>query len=157
MTARLALFEDFTVGSSFRSPGATVVTAERIARFAADFDPQPLPQTDPERAPHHEQAGTIASGWHTAAVAMRLLVESDLGLHGQGAGVAVKSLRWPKPVRPGDTLRAEGVVTGARLSRSRPDSGVVEVHVVVRNQADQVVLEAEHVILVRRRTPPPPG
>ena len=143
-------FEDFTVGLRFRSPGAVAMTAERIKSFAAEFDPQPS-HLDEAAARDTMFGGLVASGWHTAAVAMRLIVDSDLGLSGQGAGVAIESMRLPRPVRPGDELRVEGAVTEVRPSRSQADRGVVKFQAVVYNQRDEVVLEAAHVVMVRRR------
>jgi acyl dehydratase len=143
-------FEDFTVGLRFRSAGAVAMTAERIKSFAAEFDPQPS-HLDEASARGTLFGGLVASGWHTAAVAMRLIVDSDLGLSGQGAGVAVESLRWLRPVHPGDSLRVEGAVTEVRSSRSHADRGVVKFQTVVYNQRDEVVLEAAHVVMLRRR------
>jgi acyl dehydratase len=143
-------FEDFTVGLRFRSPGAVAMTAERIKSFAAEFDPQPF-HLDENAAEGTLFAGLVASGWHTAAVAMRLIVDSDLGLSGQGAGVAIESMRWLRPVRPNDDLRVEGVVTEVRPSRSHADRGVVKFKTLVYNQRDEVVLEAAHVVVLRRR------
>jgi acyl dehydratase len=93
----------------------------------------------------------VASGWHTAAVAMRLIVDSDLGLSGQGAGVAIESMRWRRPVHPGDALRVEGAVTEARASHSHADRGVVKFRTLVYNQRDELVLDGAHVVVVRRR------
>ena len=96
--------------------------------------------------------GLVASGWHTAAVTMRLIVDSDLGLGGQGAGLAVEAMQWRLPVRAGDALRVEGTVTEARPSRSRPQSGIVKFQVTTFNQRDEAVLEATHVVMVARRS-----
>ena len=144
-------FEEFAVGLRFSSPGAVVVTAERIKSFAAEFDPQPS-HLDDGAARATLFGGLVASGWHTAAVAMRLIVDSDLGLSGQGAGVAVESMRWLRPVRPGDSLRVEGTVIEVRPSRSHADRGVVKFQISVYNQRDQVVLDGAHVVMVRRRS-----
>jgi acyl dehydratase len=144
-------FEDFTVGLRFRSRGAVTVTAESIKAFAAEFDPQP-PHLDEEAARGTSFRGLVASGWHTAALTMRLIVDSDLGLSGQGAGLAVESMQWQFPVRAGDVLRMEGTVTGTRPSRSRPESGIVKFRVTTLNQRDQAVLEATHVVMVARRS-----
>src|SRR4029079_5080703 len=103
------LFEDFTVGLRFRSSCEIAITAERIKSFAAEFDPQPF-HVDDQAGRQSLFGGRVASGWHTAAVAMRLIVDSDLGLSGQGAGVAVEAMRWLVPVRAGDSLRVEGTV-----------------------------------------------
>jgi len=143
-------FEDFTVGLHFRSAGVVAMTAERIKSFAAEFDPQPS-HLDEGAARETMFGGLVASGWHTAAVAMRLIVDSDLGLSGRGAGVAIESMRWLRPVRPGDDLRVEGAVTEVRSSRSHADRGVVKFQTVVYNQRDEVVLEATHVVMLRRR------
>jgi acyl dehydratase len=149
-------FEDFAVGLRFKSSGDIVVTAERITSFAAEFDPQGFHLTDDEgRASLF--GGLVASGWHTAAVAMRLIVDSDLGLGGRGAGVAVESMRWRAPVRPGDSLRVEGAVTATRPSRSREDRGIVTFQATVYNQRGETVLEATHVVLALRRSAAPPA
>ena len=123
-------FEDFTVGLRFRSFHEIAVTAERIKAFAAEFDPQPF-HLDEDAGPGAFFAGLVASGWHTAAVAMRLIVDSDLGLGGQGAGVAVESMRWLRPVRPGDSLRVEGTVTEIRPWRWRAARGIVKMQATV--------------------------
>jgi acyl dehydratase len=143
-------FEDFTVGLRFRSPSAVTVTAEGIKAFAAEFDPQPQ-HLDAEAARVTSFGGLVASGWQTAAMTMRLIVDSDLGLGGQGAGVAVDSMQWRLPVRAGDALRVEGSVTETRASRSRPDSGIVKFQVTTFNQRGEAVLEATHVVMVARR------
>jgi acyl dehydratase len=142
-------FEDFTVGLRFRSFREIVVTAERIKTFAAEFDPQPF-HLDDEAGRASLFGGLVASGWHTAAVAMRLLVDSDLGLGGQGAGVAIESMRFSGPVRPGDALRLEGTVTETRPSRSHADRGIVKFQIGVYNQRNEAVLEATHVVMALR-------
>jgi acyl dehydratase len=149
-------FEDFTVGLRFRSFHQIPVTAERIKAFAAEFDPQPF-HLDEDAGADAIFGGLVASGWHTAAVAMRLIVDSDLGLHGQGAGVAVESMRWLRPVRPGDSLRVEGTVTETRPSRSRADRGIVKFQATVYNQSNEAVMEATHVVTALRRGVGPGG
>jgi acyl dehydratase len=144
-------FDGFTVGLRFRSSRALTVTAESIKAFAAEFDPQPA-HLDEEAARRTSFGGLVASGWQTAAVTMRLIVDSDLGLGGQGAGMAVESMQWRLPVRPGDSLRVEGSVTETRPSRSHPDRGIVKFRVTAFNQRDEVVLEANHVVMVARRS-----
>ena len=143
-------FEDFTVGLRFRSFGEIPVTAERIKAFAAEFDPQPF-HLDDQAGRDSLFGGLVASGWHTAAVAMRLVVDSDLGLGGRGAGVAIESMRWPAPVRPGDSLRVEGEVREIRPSRSQGDRGIVKFQTTVYNQRGEAVLEATHVVMALRR------
>jgi acyl dehydratase len=143
-------FEDFAVGLRFESARAIAVTAERIKSFAAEFDPQSF-HLDEDAGLQGPLGGFAASGWHTAAIAMRLVVDSDLGLAGQGAGVAVETMRWRAPVRAGDSLRLQGRVTETRPSRSRPDHGIVKFQITVFNQRQEAVLEAGHVVLVARR------
>jgi acyl dehydratase len=150
-TAPPRYFEDFTVGLRFRSSTSIEVTAERMKSFAAEFDPQPS-HLDAAAAEGSFFGGLVASGWHTAAVAMRLIVDSDLGLSGQGAGVAIESMRWLRPVHPGDRLRVEGTVIETRASRSHADRGVVKFRTLVYNQRDELVLDGAHVVLVRRRS-----
>jgi len=146
----IRFFEDFTVGLRFRSSGVIAITAERIKSFAAEFDPQPS-HLDEGAARETPFGGLVASGWHTAAATMRLIVDSDLGLGGQGAGVAIEAMRWLQPVLPGDCLRVEGTVTETRPSRSQADRGVVKFQAHAYNQRDQIVLDCTHVIVVTRR------
>jgi len=143
-------FEDFTAGLRFRSFDPIAVNADAIKAFAAEFDPQPF-HLDEAAARDTFFGGLVASGWHTASVGMRLLVDSDLGLWGQGAGLAVESLRFSRPVRPGDSLHLEGTVTETRPSRSHPDRGIVKFEVTVYNQRNEAVLEATHVVMALRR------
>lgn len=147
-------FEDFTVGSSFRSPAAITVSAERILSFAAEFDPQPS-HVDEAAAREGLFGGLIASGWHTAAIAMRLVVDSDLGLCGRGAGIEIETMKWLRPVRPGDSLRVEGSVLETHPSRSLLDRGIVKFRALVYNQHDEIVLDAVHVMMVERRSAAP--
>jgi acyl dehydratase len=147
-------FEDFSVGLSFRSPAAIAVSPERIQSFAAEFDPQPS-HVDEAAARESLFGGLVASGWHTAAVAMRLVVDSDLGLCGRGAGIEIETMKWLQPVRPGDSLRLEGSVLETRPSRSLPDRGIVKFRTFVYNQHEVLVLDAVHVIMVERRSTAP--
>jgi acyl dehydratase len=150
VTSAARYFDDFTVGLRFQSAGSVEVTAERMKSFAAEFDPQPS-HLEAAAAEGSFFGGLVASGWHTAAVAMRLIVDSDLGLSGQGAGVAIESMRWLRPVLPGDSLRVEGTVTETRPSRSHADRGIVKFRAVVYNQRDEIVLDGVHVVVLRRR------
>jgi acyl dehydratase len=142
-------FEDFTVGLKFRSDTATV-TAEGIKSFAAQFDPQAF-HLDEKAAESSLFAGLAASGWHTAAISMRLFVESDLRPAGGTIGAGVEDLRWPKPVRPGDVLRLEGEVIDVRASRSRPELGIVKLRATAYNQLNEPVQIWTPVLMVRRR------
>ena len=110
--------EDFAVGQIFSS-GRLRVTQEQIKAFAAEFDPQPF-HLDEAAAQKTFFKGLAASGWHTAALTMRLLVEGELKPAGGVIGAGFDEFRWPKPVRPGDELRIESEVLEVRPSRSRP-------------------------------------
>ena len=142
-------FEDLEPGRRFHAGSVTVTEAD-IVRFAQAFDPQPF-HTDPEAARTSIFGGLAASGWHTAALAMRLLVTGGPRLARGAVGVGVESLAWPRPVRPGDTLSLDGEVVDRRVSRSRPEQGVVRLRNVLRNQHGEVVLEETAVLLVPRR------
>jgi acyl dehydratase len=144
-------FEDFTVGQKFHSATATI-TAERIKSFAAEFDPQPF-HLDEEAAKRSLFGGLAASGWHTAAVTMRLFVDSDLHPAGGTIGAGGEDLRWPRPVRPGDVLYLEGEVLETRPSRSRPELGIVKMRLTTYNQAGEPVQISTPVLMVQRRGP----
>jgi acyl dehydratase len=133
--AKPLYLDDLHVGQRFIS-GARQVDESQIKAFATEFDPQPF-HVDPEAAKATFFAGHVASGWHTAAITMRLLVES-LPLAGGLIG-AGGEITWPNPTRPGDALHVESEVVELRPSRSRPDRGIATVRSETRNQAGQVV------------------
>src|SRR6185312_16451772 len=114
-------FEDFAVGQTFLAGPTAPLTAEQIKAFAGQFDPQPF-HLDEEAAKRSIFKGLAASGWHTASLTMRLFVESDVQPVGGYVGMGGEQLRWPRPTRPGDTLRVEIQVTETRPSKSRPDA-----------------------------------
>lgn len=143
-------FEDFAVGQRFRSTESVTVTAERIKSFAAEFDPQPF-HLDEESARASFFGGLAASGWHTAALTMRLLVGSDMRPAGGNIGAGGEELKWPRPVRPGDVLRLEAEVIDVRPSRSRPDIGIVKVRLTTFNQRDEPVQLTTPAMIVLRR------
>ena len=147
-------YEDLQVGFKFRTPSFEM-TAEAIKAFAAQFDPQPFHQ-DEVAAQSSMFKGLAASGWHTAAVVMRLLVESDLKLVGGTIGGGVTELRWPRPVRPGDVLRVEGEVIEMRRSRTRPELGIVTVRLTALNQANEAVQISTPALMVPTRDPSAP-
>lgn len=126
------------------------VDAGSIRAFAAQYDPQPF-HLDEAAARESIFGRLVASGWHTMALTMRLLVQGGLqpawGLIGMGAD----ELRWPRPVEPGDTLQAEWEVIETRPSSSRPDRGIVRLRVTTRNQRGEVVLTLVTTVLVPRR------
>lgn len=141
--------EDFAVGQTFGS-GKLRMEKEQIQSFAASFDPQPF-HLDEEAARDSRFGELVASGWHTAAVTMRLLVGSGLEPAGGVIGVGLDEMRWPKPVRPGDELRVECEVVEVRRSRSRPDQGIVKVRLTTLNQDNEPVqvFVANMVVLAR--------
>ena len=141
--------EDFAVGQTFGS-GRLRIDAERIKTFAAEFDPQPF-HLDEEAARQTMFRGLAASGWHTSAVTMRLLVESELRPAGGIVGAGFDELRWPRPVRPGDELHVEIEVLEVRPSKSRPDQGMIKVRTTTLNQKDEPVQVSIGNLVVRRR------
>jgi acyl dehydratase len=146
--------EDFQAGQRFVS-GRIRIAAERIRSFAAEFDPQPF-HLDENAAKCSIFQGLAASGWHTAAVTMRLLVESDLKPAGDIIGAGFDELHWPRPVRPGDELRVEGEVLEARVSKSRPGQGIIRVRTTTLNQNNESVQEFSGNLIVPCR-PATPG
>ena len=141
--------EYFAVGQTFRS-GRLRIDAEQITTFAAAFDPQPF-HLDEMAARHTIFRGLAASGWHTAAVTMRLLVESDLTPAGGLIGAGFDECRWPWPVRPGDELRVESEVLEVRPSQSRPDQGLLKVRTTTLNQHGEAVQVLIANLMVPRR------
>jgi len=140
--------DDLQVGQRFLS-GTHVVDEAEIKAFAQKFDPQPF-HLDNEAAKHTLFGGLAASGWHTAAITMRLLVEGGLPLEGGIIG-AGGTLEWPHPVRPGDTLVVESEVLEVRPSKSRPDRGTATVRSVTRNQRGDVMQILTAKLIVPRR------
>ena len=143
--------EDYAVGQTFTS-GRIRVDKERIKAFAAEFDPQPF-HLDEALA-----AGTIfrslaASGWHTAALTMRLLVDGELKPAGGIVGTGFDEFRWPRPVRPGDELHVESEILEVRSSKSRPDQGLIKVRTTTLNQNNEAVQVQVGNLLVPRKAP----
>jgi acyl dehydratase len=141
--------EDFAVGQTFGS-GRLRVDEERIKSFAAEFDPQPF-HLDEKAAHDTIFGGLAASGWHIAALTMRLLVEGDLKPASGIIGTGFDEFRWPRPVRPGDELRVESEVLAVRPSKSRPDQGMIKVRTTTLNQDGEAVQVMVGNLIVRRR------
>jgi acyl dehydratase len=143
-------FEDFHIGQKFNSITSYTVTAAEIKEFGQKYDPQPfhLDEAAGEASFFH---GLAASGWLTAAIVMRLRVQS-LRVSGGMIGAGAEEMRWTEPVRPGDTLRTEIEVTGLRVTNSRPNYGVVTTTTHCYNQNNKVVLRATVNFLAPRRT-----
>jgi acyl dehydratase len=143
--------EDFAMGQTYGSSERVRVEQERIMAFAAEFDPQPF-HLDEEAARGSIFGGLAASGWHTAAATMRMLVEGDLRPAGGILGLGFEELRWPRPVRPGDDLHIESEVVEVRPSQSRPDRGLVKVRTTTLNQHGEAVQIIVGSLLVPRRS-----
>jgi acyl dehydratase len=142
--------DDFEAGQRFSGSARVRVDAERIKSFAAEFDPQPF-HLDEQAAGASIFAGLAASGWHTAAMTMSLLVKSDFVPAAGIIGAGFDEFRWPTPVRPGDELRVETEVLEVRPSKSRPQQGMLKVRTTTFNQRDEVVQVSLGNLVVPRR------
>jgi len=141
--------EDFVPGSVHEF-GPAVVDEAEIIEFARRYDPQ-LIHTDPEWARTGPFGGLIASGWHTAAIAMRLLVDQYLPTAASLASPGIDELRWLRPVRPGDELRVRVTVIETRPSRSKPDRGLLRSRIEVLEPDGSAVMTMIGMNIVRRR------
>jgi acyl dehydratase len=142
--------EDFAAGQVYAGSGRARVEPDRIKSFATEFDPQPF-HLNEEAARASLFEGLAASGWHTAALTMRLLVDSDLKPAGGVIGAGFDELRWPLPVRPGDELRVESEILEVRPLKSRADRGVVKVKTTTLNQRGEAVQVSVGNLFVPRR------
>ena len=142
-------FEDYAPEGVYEIGEVTVTEAE-IIEFARQFDPQYF-HTDPEKAKRSRFGGLIASGWHTASLIMRLYVDRYLSHIASLASPGVDELRWPNPVRPGDTLRVRVTVLETRPSRSKPDRGIVRGKIEAFNQRDELVISMVGISIIGRR------
>jgi acyl dehydratase len=149
VSRQLLYFEDLIPGQIYRT-GSLRVDAEAIKSFAAQFDPQPF-HLDDAAAKHSMFQGLAASGWHTAALTMRLLVGEGAPLAGGIIGGGGE-LRWPRPVRPGDQLHLESEVLETRPSKSRPDQGWIKMRTTTFNQNDEAVQILVANLVVPRRS-----
>ena len=143
--------DDFSVGQVFRS-GTRRITAAEIKTFASEYDPQPF-HLDDEAAKTTMFGGLAASGWHTMALTMRLLVDGGAPIAGGIIGAGGEELRWPRPVRPGDTLTVESEVLEIRPSRSRPQQGMLRMRSTTFNQNGEPVQTFVGNLVVPRRDP----
>jgi acyl dehydratase len=142
--------DDFATGQIFKT-GRLRVDKEQIFAFAKQFDPQPF-HLDEQAAQKSPFQGLAASGWHTAAMTMRLMVGSEFKPAGGILGVGFDELSWPRAVRPGDELYAKIEVLEVRPSKSRPDRGLIRVRTTTFNQNDEPVMIFTGNLLVPRRT-----
>jgi acyl dehydratase len=150
MSVQLHHLEDFEPGQRYGGTARIRVEAQRIKSFAAEFDPQPF-HLDEQAASRSIFGGLAASGWHTAAMTMRLLVQGDLKPAGGIVGAGFDEMQWPRPVRPGDELRVEVEVLEVRPSKSRPQQGMVKVRTTTLNQRDEPVQVSVGNLVVMRR------
>jgi acyl dehydratase len=139
-------FEDYVLGAVYEF-GPVVVTEAEIIEFARRFDPQTF-HVDPELAQTSVFGGTIASGWHTGSIMMRLLVDNFISSAASMGSPGIDELRWRRPVRPGDELSVRVTVLEARRSKSKPDRGIVKTLTEVLNQDRDVVMEMKGVNFV---------
>jgi acyl dehydratase len=149
--ADLLYLDDLSPGQVFASREAVTVTEERIKSFATEFDPQPF-HLDHEAAKPTLFGGLAASGWHTAAMTMKLVTDGGLPIAGGIIG-ASGELAWPKPTRPGDVLRMRAEVQEIAPSKSRPDRGMVTMRIETLNQNDDLVQVFTVKIVVPRKKP----
>ncbi|GAB4472067.1 MAG: MaoC family dehydratase [Burkholderiaceae bacterium] len=144
-------FEDYAPGTVVEY-GPIAVDEDEIVAFARRYDPQPI-HVDRERAARGPFGGVIASGWHTAALMMRLLVDHFLSRTASLASPGIDELRWLAPVRPGDKLSVRVTVLDARRSTSKPDRGIVRSSIEVRNDRAEVVMTVKAISIFLCRNP----
>ena len=142
-------FDDFPPGR-FGTFGPRRVTREEILAFAAEFDPQPM-HLDEVAASRSMLKGLSGSGWHLCAIVMRMMFDGFIGDTASLGSPGVNELRWLAPLRPGDDLMLDVDVVEARVSRSRPETGIVTFKCVARNASGQALCEMVSPIMVRRR------
>ena len=142
-------WEDFRAGD-VAVYGPRLVTREDIVAFAAEFDPQPM-HLDEDAANKSMLRGLSGSGWHLCSLMMRMMCDGFIGRAASLGSPGVKELRWLAPLRPGDDLTLDIEVTEARLSKSRPESGIVTFKAVARNAKGEALCEMISPIIIRRR------
>ena len=142
-------FEVFPPGR-FGSYGPRHVTREEMLAFAAEFDPQPM-HLDEEAAKRSMLKGLSGSGWHLCSIMMRMMFDGYIGRTASLGSPGVNEMKWLAPLRPGDDLTLDVDVVEARLSRSRPETGIVTFKSSVRNAAGRVLAEMTSPIIVKRR------
>lgn len=138
-------FEDFAIDAVYEARRENPVTEEDIIRFASEYDPQYF-HTDPERAKKSLFGGLVASGWHTAAMTMRMIVDGMPPIKGGLIGRGIEKGEWPMPVRAGDTLTLQMTLIEKRISQSNPALGLLRFRGETRNQKGEAVLRLETVI-----------
>ena len=149
----LRYFGDYLPGTTYDC-GSVSVGQDEIISFASNFDPQPF-HVDPAAAARGPFGGLIASGWHTTALVMRQIVDHYLPAEASLGSPGIDEIRWPNPVRPGDTLRVRATVLEARRSQSRPDRGIIKTEIEAVNQDGLTVMRLTGVNFLAVR--PGPG
>jgi len=144
-------FEDYVPGLAVDCGSFTMNQADIIA-FATEYDPQPF-HVDPVAAEDGPYGGIIASGWHTTSMMMRRLVEHYISPESSLGAAGVDEIRWPRPVRPGDTLHVRATVRDARRSASRPDRGIITTTGELTNQDGDLVMRLTAINFVLLRDP----
>lgn len=129
-------YEDLPVGTVIDC-GSRYVSREEIIAFAEEFDPQPH-HLDEAAAEASMLKGLSASGWHTCAIMMKLMAENLAQRAASMGSPGIEEMRWMKPVRPGDTISLKGTVLSARISKSRPEMGLIEIDWAIANEHEQV-------------------
>ena len=142
--------DDLVVGARYEA-GPVAVDADELVAFARRYDPQPF-HTDAEAAKHSLFGGLAASGWMTASLTMRMLVESGHSPAGGFIARQIEKMEWPLPVRPGDMLSATSEVVEILPSKTKPDRGMVRMRTETRNQKGEVV-QVLTALLVAHRKP----
>ena len=142
-------FEDYMPGT-VHDLGSVAVDEQEVIAFARQFDPQPF-HLDKERAEKSAFGGLIASGWHTACMTMRLIVDRYLSEVSSEGSPGIDELRWLRPVRPGDQLTVKITILDARRSRSRPERGIVRSQIETLNQDEEIVMHLTSTIFIRCR------
>ncbi|MCG8493053.1 MAG: MaoC family dehydratase [Sneathiellales bacterium] len=143
-------FEDVTIGATFQA-GSKTVSEEEIISFATKYDPQPF-HIDKEAAKDSPYGGIIASGWHTAGMAMRLMVDHIIDLEVGLGSPGWNNMRWHLPVRPNDSLRVELKIVDKKQSRTRPAMGTIFGKLIVINQKDEMVMSVDTIGMVKTKT-----
>ena len=142
-------FEDYVPGA-VHDLGSVVVDEQEVIAFARQFDPQPF-HLDKDRAKRSAFGGLIASGWHTACMAMRLIVDHYLSEISSEGSPGIDELRWLRPVRPGDQLSVRVTILDSRRSHSRPERGIVRSQIETLNQDGAIVMHFASTIFIRCR------
>jgi acyl dehydratase len=147
-------FEDYVPGLTVDCGSFTMSEADIIA-FAKEYDPQPF-HVDPVAAKDGPFGGLIASGWHTTSMMMRQLVDHHVSPESSLGAAGVDEIRWPKPVRPGDTLHVRATILEARRSSSKPDRGIVKTLAELINQDGDLVMKVTAINFILLRDPSAP-